>query len=92
VRTALLAAGLEIGSTPPVGRRSPGTIAGYPGNSLPPLAESEKEHLQTRAAVPYRDPQLIDAADVILRRREQEQEVSPLEPTSSWRKRWFSAK
>ncbi|MDH6099748.1 MnmC family methyltransferase [Anabaenopsis sp. FSS-46] len=92
VRTALLAAGLEIGSTPPVGRRSPGTIAAYPGNSLPPLGESEKEHLQTRAAVPYRDPQLIDAADVILRRRNQEQEVSPLEPTSSWRKRWFSAK
>ncbi|MDB9539452.1 tRNA (5-methylaminomethyl-2-thiouridine)(34)-methyltransferase MnmD [Anabaenopsis arnoldii] len=92
VRTALLAAGLEIGSTPPVGRRSPGTIAGYPGNSLPPLCESEKEHLQTRAAVPYRDPQLIDAADVILRRRNQEQEVSPLEPTSSWRKRWFSGK
>jgi hypothetical protein len=29
VRTALLAADLQIGSTPPVGRRSPGTVAAH---------------------------------------------------------------
>ncbi len=107
VRTALLAAGLEIGSTPPVGRRSPGTVAGHrevrevggentvlsslsPSSVLPMLSQAEQEHLLTRAAVPYRDPQLCDLGDVILRRRQQEQQTSSLEPTSRWRKRWLS--
>ncbi len=95
VRTALLTAGLVIGSTPPVGRRSPGTIAAHPqtGVYFPPsysLSPQEQEHLQTRAAIPYRDPQLQDCADAILTRRKQEQDVSSLEPTSRWRKRWLS--
>jgi tRNA U34 5-methylaminomethyl-2-thiouridine-forming methyltransferase MnmC len=128
VRTALLAAGLQIGSTPPVGRRSPGTVAAYKEDtatrghgdavneedtatrrhsdaesivdrfsasprlgvpaSLPPLSQAETEHLLTRAAIPYRDPQLIDSTEVILRRRQQEQQASSLETTSRWRKRW----
>ncbi|ARV60740.1 hypothetical protein BZZ01_20850 [Nostocales cyanobacterium HT-58-2] len=117
VRTALLAAGLQIGSTSPVGRKTPGTVAGHRGvgeeveeglmdnhslpstqhpassvfaSSLPPLSQAEQEHLLTRAAVPYRDPQLSDNADVILNRRKQEQQASSLEPTSHWRKRWLS--
>ncbi len=105
VRTALLAAGLEIGSTPPVGRKTPGTVAGHrgvggvgevgeqrisPSSVLPPLSQAEHEHLLTRAAIAYRDPQLCDTADVILRRRQQEQQASFLEPTSRWRKRWLS--
>ncbi|OUL35124.1 hypothetical protein BV372_12280 [Nostoc sp. T09] len=93
VRAALLTASLTIGSTPPVGRRSPGTVAVHQGSSgnlaLPPLFQSEKEHLLTRAAIPYRDPQLNDPADVILMRRQQEQQASSLEPTSRWRKRWL---
>ncbi|MBW4615081.1 MAG: hypothetical protein KME21_17770 [Desmonostoc vinosum HA7617-LM4] len=93
VRTALLAAGLIIGSTPPVGRRSPGTVAAHPQGvnnaSVPPLSESEKEHLLTRAAIPYRDPQLSDPAEIILMRRQQEQQASSLESTSRWRKRWL---
>ncbi len=105
VRTALLAAGLQIGSTPPVGRRSPGTVAAFvsaggegdreatlttsPSSPLPPLSPAEKEHLLTRAAIPYRDPQLSDPADVILRRRQLEQQACSLEPTSRWRKRWL---
>ncbi|MBW4500968.1 MAG: hypothetical protein KME57_15730 [Scytonema hyalinum WJT4-NPBG1] len=108
VRTAVLAAGLEIGSTPPVGRKTPGTVAGHrgvggvgeaqevgeqrisPSSVLPPLSQAEHEHLLTRAAIAYRDPQLCDTADVILRRRQQEQQASFLEPTSRWRKRWLS--
>ncbi|MEI2577713.1 tRNA (5-methylaminomethyl-2-thiouridine)(34)-methyltransferase MnmD [Scytonema sp. PRP1] len=122
VRTALLAAGLEIGSTPPVGRKTPGTVARHqgvggvgeaqevgeqrispsfpslphsltpssPSSVLPPLSQAEHEHLLTRAAIAYRDPQLCDTADVILRRRQQEQQASFLEPTSRWRKRWLS--
>lgn len=94
VRTALLAAKLIIGSTTPVGRRTPGTIAGYPDGvnditGIYPLSVAEKEHLQTRAAIPYRDPSLSDTGELILSRREQEQQTSPLEPTSQWRKRWL---
>ncbi|AFZ60844.1 tRNA (5-methylaminomethyl-2-thiouridine)(34)-methyltransferase MnmD [Anabaena sp. PCC 7938] len=93
-RTALLAAGLVIGSTTPIGRNTPGTIAAYPRDEeeemipIPPLSEEEKEHLQTRAAIPYRDPQLRDAAEVIIMRRQQEQKASVLESTSQWKKRW----
>lgn len=98
VRTALLAAGLQIGSTPPVGRRSPGTIAAHvrageaisSPTPLPPLSQAEKEHLLTRAAIPYRDPELSDWANVIVKRRQQEQQACSLEPTSRWRKRWLS--
>lgn len=87
VRTALLASGLQIGSTPPVGRRAPGTVATH--SPLPPLSEAEKEHLLTRAAIPYRDPELKDPPHIIIKRREQEQLASSLEPTSVWRKRWL---
>ncbi|MBE9146082.1 tRNA (5-methylaminomethyl-2-thiouridine)(34)-methyltransferase MnmD [Planktothrix mougeotii] len=88
VRRALLDAGLNIGSTSPVGRRTPGTIASFEG--LPPLSPQEQEHLQTRAAIPYRDPSLSDPAEVIILRRQAEQDTSTLEPTSHWKKRWRS--
>ncbi|MBW4697850.1 MAG: hypothetical protein KME03_08120 [Aphanocapsa lilacina HA4352-LM1] len=87
VRKALLLAGLAVGSTPPVGRRSPGTIANWHGG-LPPLAAQELEHLQTRAAIPYRDPTLTDDASTLYRRRREEQQCSDLEPSSHWKKRW----
>lgn len=92
VRTALIAAGLQIGSTPPVGRRSPGTIAAHNKTAIDKLlilSQQEQEHLLTRAAVPYRDPQLNNSASIILMRRQQEQQTSSLEPTSHWRKRWL---
>jgi tRNA U34 5-methylaminomethyl-2-thiouridine-forming methyltransferase MnmC len=104
VRAALILAGLQIGSTPPVGRRSPGTVAAYPrygedreisdcsSRQLSPLSLEEQEHLLTRAAIPYRDPQLKDSPDVIILRRQQEQQACALEPTSRWRKRWLSNK
>jgi tRNA U34 5-methylaminomethyl-2-thiouridine-forming methyltransferase MnmC len=88
VRTALQAVGLKIGSTSPVGRRSPGTVACWSDSALPALSKEELEHLHTRAAIPYRDPQLCDSAEIICQRRVQEQQTSPLEPTSRWRKRF----
>lgn len=105
VRTALIEVGLTIGSTPPVGRRSPGTIAWWPNTSDANfllfdstgksvdirLSQQEQEHLQTRAAVPYRDPTLSDSAEVILKRRLLEQQNSALKTTSQWKKRWFSS-
>lgn len=89
VRTALMAAGLKIGSTLPAGRRSPGTLAGFSSQNLPELSQQEREHLQTKAAVPYRDPHLCDTAEIILQRRFDEQQASPLAPSSRWKKRWL---
>lgn len=88
VRIALREAGLHIGSTQAVGRRSPGTIASFLNMDLPPLSQQEQEHLLTRAAVPYRDPTLGDTATAIERRRHLEQHTCALEPTSHWKKRW----
>lgn len=93
VRSAMRLAGLQIGSIP-LGKVhlphewSQGTVAAWAGQELPPLAPMEQEHLQTRAAVPYRDPSLADSAEVILQRHDQEQKASTLESTSSWRRRW----
>ena len=89
VRTALQLTDLKIGATRSVGRRSPGTIANWNGNNLPLLSQQEKEHLKTRAAIPYRDPNLIDTAENIKIRREKEQAKSDLEPSSHWKKRWL---
>lgn len=88
VRTALQMAQLVIGATESVGRRSPGTIASWSLEHLPPLSQQEKEHLQTLAAIPYRDPSLSDSATVIRQRRQTEQKASDLEATSHWKKRW----
>lgn len=89
VRSALIAAGLQIGSTSPVGRRSPGTVASFAPANLPPLSQQEQEHLQTRAAIPYRDPNLSDPGEIILLRRRMEQETSSLVSSASWKKRWL---
>jgi tRNA U34 5-methylaminomethyl-2-thiouridine-forming methyltransferase MnmC len=88
VRTALVAAGLSIGDTSPVGRKSPGTIASFDSSQLMPLSPQELEHLQTRAAIPYRDPSLLDSMAKIIIRRELEQDECGLETTSQWKKRW----
>ena len=89
VRSGLIAAGFEVGASVPVGRRSPGTVAGLSPVELPPLSRPELEHLQTRAAVPYRDPDLTDPATVIVERRHMEQKTSSLESTKDWKQRWF---
>ncbi|MBD2580339.1 MnmC family methyltransferase [Oscillatoria sp. FACHB-1406] len=88
VRKALQLAGLNLGSTPAVGRRSPGTVASWQPEGLPPLSIKEEEALLTRAAVPYRDPQLKASREEIIRDRAIAQHNSPLEPTSAWKKRW----
>ncbi len=88
VRAALIAVGFKIGFTIPVGGRQPGTVASFSPSDLPPLSARSLEHLQTRAAIPYRDPQLCDPAPIILQRRQIEQQASSLEPSSHWQKRW----
>jgi tRNA U34 5-methylaminomethyl-2-thiouridine-forming methyltransferase MnmC len=93
VRSALVAAGLQIGTMPPPEKGlsrewSQGTIAGFILDRHQPLSLMEQEHLQTRAAIPYRDPTLSDSAAQILERHQQEQQTCDLESTSSWRRRW----
>lgn len=92
VRAAFLETGLHLGPIAAAGRRWPGTLAQWSPDGLAPLSQQEQEHLQTRAAVPYRDPNLQDTADTIRHRRQQEQQLSPLAPTSRWRKRWLPPK
>ncbi len=87
VRTALTKAGLNYGSTPGMGRKAPGTLAGWSGNFVS-ISQQEQEHLQTRAAIPYRDPELKATAVEIKILREQSQAKSNLESTSKWKKRW----
>lgn len=93
VRSALLAAGLAIGTIPLGDRALPhewaqGTVASWDGRSLQPLSPMEQEHLQTRAAIPLRDPELTDTAAQIHTRHQQEQQQATCESTSSWRRRW----
>ncbi len=90
VRTALLKTGLKISSTTPVGRRSPGTLASFICQDEHQLSLQEQEHLVTRAAIPYRDPNLSDPPAIILNRRTKEQQICDLEHTSHWKKRWLN--
>jgi tRNA U34 5-methylaminomethyl-2-thiouridine-forming methyltransferase MnmC len=91
VRAGLMASGFQIGSSAPVGRRTPGTVAALSTDlTLPSLSLQEAEHMQTRAAVPYRDPTLQDCASAILQRRRQAQQCSALEPTRQWKNRWLA--
>lgn len=88
VRTGLMAAGFAIAASPPVGRRTTGTVAGFTLTDCLALTPQEQEHLQTVASIPYHDPQLNDPASTILTRRQQAQKQSSLEPTKVWKKRW----
>ncbi len=88
VRSALQLVGLNIGTIAPVGRRWPGTVASFSSIDLPPLTEKERQHLQTRAAIPYRDRTLRDDATTIIKRRAEEVETSTLESTTQWKRRW----
>ncbi|HHP7230497.1 MAG TPA: tRNA (5-methylaminomethyl-2-thiouridine)(34)-methyltransferase MnmD [Xenococcaceae cyanobacterium] len=98
VRTALALAGLQFSSTLAKQRQSPGTVASWqeiqisPNSLISSLSPQEQEHLQTRAAIPYRDIYLRDPAEVIQKRRSQEQINCDLEPTSQWKKRWILLK
>lgn len=89
VRTAFIAAGLKISSINGVGRKSPGTLASFVYKKTPPLPQKEREHLITKAAIPYRDRNLCWSSKQIIYYRQQEQQQSNLESTSQWRRRWL---
>src|SRR5205085_1617158 len=63
VRAAMLATGMYIGTIPPINNHSAhewsqGTVGAFDAQTLYPLSSMEQEHLQTRAAIAYRDPNL----------------------------------
>ena len=89
VRAAFSAAGLKFCSIDTGKNFSPGTVASLEYKNILPLSQKEIEHLQTRAAVPYRDETLQKSPAEIRHRRQQEQQTSVLETSSQWRKRWM---
>ncbi len=105
VRKSLKDSQLEVLSTVPIDRNSSLWSIGTVGiasdartklnlNSglLRPLSRMEEEHLLTRAAIPYRDPNGTDDIKEIIKRRLKEQQKSLLESTSAWKNKWISAK
>ena len=105
IRASLIRAGLKIYSITPLlnnqNKWSAGTVATKKkidekliskNCQLKSLGTRELEHLKTRSSIPYRDPTgKRDSKDIILN-REIEQSKSHLIKTSSWRKRWNTAK
>ncbi len=59
---------------------------------LKELSTREVEHLNTRSSIPYRDPTGKGSSQEIISTREIEQSKSQLINTSSWRKRWNTAR
>jgi tRNA U34 5-methylaminomethyl-2-thiouridine-forming methyltransferase MnmC len=101
VRASLAAAALQLASltVSRLGegdrwgeRWSQGTLASP--TALPasdrfrPLTTMELEHLSTRAAEPYRDPDGLGVAATILARRAEAQRRSTAISTTAWRARW----
>jgi hypothetical protein len=94
VRRGLLGAGLHLASlSDPNGRAwSLGTAASPTplpvGEALRALGPMEREHLDTRAAEPYRDPGRNASAGAILAARACAQTGSEAGSTGAWRRRW----
>ena len=88
VRRSLLDLGLELRAIRPPAdepeRWSAGTVASVipfaPHPALRPLEPFEREHLASRAGMPYRDPSGNATAAEILERRRREQALSPAPP------------
>ena len=101
MRSSLRRAGLELRSLLTAAHKlekwSSGTLAAkqsekgslaVEGPGWSALSAMEEEHLQTRASVPYRDPDGEDEAGMIQHRRKLEQDCCDLESTSAWQRRW----
>ena len=104
VRKTLIDLGLKIYNIKPKIETSVnwsnGTIAilnpsfnEYKINSfLKELSIMELEHINTKASIPYRDPNFDYTSEEILKIRKNEQLCSNLIPTELWRKKWNMTK
>ena len=100
VRKTLRNLGLEIFTIKPSIKNrtfwSQGTVAisKFDENKLKPnfnfekLSLMEEEHLLTKASIPYRDKDLNSSEDNIIKRRLDEQLLSNLLSTNTWREKW----
>jgi tRNA U34 5-methylaminomethyl-2-thiouridine-forming methyltransferase MnmC len=88
VRRGLQLAGLNITSVYGTERKAPGTLASHTAQ-LPPLSQKEEEHLQTKAAVPYRDCTFQGTAEEIKQQRQAEKATSNLASSNQWKKKWY---
>ena len=99
VRKSLKSLGLNIFNIKPSTSNknlwSNGTLATFDNIKNNPfiaeLTEMEKDHLKTKASVPYRDPEGILLSHEILEIRKKEQQFSKLLETNLWRKKWGMA-
>ncbi len=104
VRKTLMDLGLRIYTIKPkietAVKWSNGTIAIQTQNSdehkknsfIRELSKMELEHLETKASVPYRDPNFDYTTKEILKIRKNEQLESNLLNTELWRKKWHMTK
>ena len=100
VRKSLINLGLDIYNIKPLINTSNiwsnGTLAMFNGQRDNPFIEKlstmEKEHLDTKASIPYRDPDNNSYSEQIILRRNEEQLYSELLSTSYWRKKWGMTK
>ena len=56
------------------------------------LSKMEKDHLRTKASIPYRDPNGNAFSEEIINNRNNEQISSDLLNTNNWRKKWKMTK
>ena len=99
VRKSLKNFGLNLFNITPTlskeNRWSNGTLATFDKQQNNPyitqLSEMEIEHLETKASIPYRDPTGEMLSKEILDIRKEEQLISNLLDTNSWRKKWEMA-
>ena len=59
---------------------------------LKELSIMELEHLETKASIPYRDPNFLSSSEEILKARKTEQLKSNLLTAQLWRKKWHMTK
>ena len=67
---------------------SPSPLPTSPTGVLRTLSPMEREHLATRAAEPYRDPDGRADARAMTAARQESQRHSSAGSTSAWRRRW----
>jgi hypothetical protein len=85
VRGGLLEAGFRICKTEALGNKNGGTLASISSTPGELLNDLELAYLQTRSAIPYRDPDLTNEREFIISTRELEQDTSARPSGSSVR-------
>ncbi|HEY9744598.1 MAG TPA: MnmC family methyltransferase [Oculatellaceae cyanobacterium] len=90
VRGGLLEAGFKIGKTPALGDKQGGTIAGFVEVGML-LTDLEQQYLESKAGIPYRDPDFKSLRAEIIHQRQKEQSESLRPSGSKLRKRLGSS-